>query len=113
MAAATTGHPVISNNVAWLCDRFYNQLTEVEPALIVDNAAGAITTARLVNVSDWDEQRAVVLTEIPFVDAASGDFRLNTLAGGGSLCRRAGAFGGDLGAIQSPLLALQELGVMT
>lgn len=37
----------------------------------------------------WIDVAPVVLTADPFVDAASGDFALNTTAGGGALCREA------------------------
>lgn len=48
----------------------------------------------------------ITLTEDPFIDAANGDFRLNTAAGGGELCRAAGLdpYGQngalDVGAVQ-------------
>ena len=98
--AAVTSHTLISGNVAWICDRFYNQLTATEPALLIDNAAGSFGTGRLANVSDWDELRAITLTTNPFVDPANGDFQLNAEEGGGALCLDVGASGGDLGAIQ-------------
>lgn len=42
----------------------------------------------------------ITLTVDPFVDSANGDFRPNTLTGGGLLLREAGLYGVDVGAYQ-------------
>lgn len=50
-----------------------------------NNTSGAYDTAVIVRVVGF-----VTLTASPFTNAASGDFSLNTTAGGGSSCRAAG-----------------------
>lgn len=72
------------------------------------NAFGANTSGAYLNLSDPGTN--ITLTANPFVNGSSGNFALNTTAGGGAAARAAnfpGAFGGglttgylDLGAVQ-------------
>ncbi len=61
--------------------------------VVSNNAIGAVTTP--YDLGDTPICDAVTLTADPFRDKANGDFRLNSAAGGGALCRGAG-IGADL-----------------
>jgi hypothetical protein len=79
--------------------------------LLVGCAAGNNSTNYSTSFALWGEQSCITLTADPFTSAAGSDFSLNNNAGGGALCRAAGAIGAfpgisttttyqDIGAVQ-------------
>lgn len=97
MPAVNTPAPVtIANNLIYDCtDGIDNAVSGVTTASvnIINNALGAITTNRY-NFGDLPILGDIEVTADPFV-ATGSDFRLNSAAGGGALCRAA-AVGADL-----------------
>lgn len=87
---------VMANNLIYDCtDGIDNAVSGATTASvnIVNNALGAITTNRY-NFGDLPILGDIEVTADPFI-AAGSDFRLNSAAGGGALCRAA-AVGADL-----------------
>lgn len=107
---AASGANTITNNIIYSCSGYGIGGTTGGAAIIQNNAMGDLTSGRIDTTglgSVIEEYDAITLTADPFTskaDGATGDFSLNTTAGGGALCRAASAYvwGGfdDVGAVQ-------------
>lgn len=90
--AADGNRPItIVDNVIYTCSGYginYNTGDDGH-VLIANNAIGDCTSGR-VNLNGAIELGGITLTADPFVDAANGNFALNSTAGGGALCKGVG-----------------------
>lgn len=110
--ASASGHVVIQNNLIYGSTGVGLAVNSAVPAGTVDlinNAYGNNTGGNLLGITAGPNDQ--ILTASPFTSAGTGDFSLNTTAGGGALCRATGfpgVFSGgastgyiDIGAVQA------------
>lgn len=78
----------LHQNAIYTCSTYGISFTGTNSAycLLVANAIGNTTTARLNGLSGVTEIAGQTLTASPWTNAATGDFTLNSTAGGGLLC---------------------------
>lgn len=83
------GSIVIANSILWGGDYcVMNPIPAFDGANILLETGVYYGGAAIANLLNWSiDSTWVNLTNDPFVDAANGDYSLNTVAGGGLLCR--------------------------